>query len=196
MQFTKAYKQAIAGGELTTSFRAWKSPQAKSGGQYNIAPYGAIEVDKVRLIKAHQASRAALRRAQLESHQALCEFLRVSPDTSVYQVDFHFLGKNPVKQIDQTLLDAAELIQLQQRLQRMDKTGAWTSQVLRLIKKHPGTGARVLAPETGMELAVFKRNVRKLKALGLTISLETGYRLSPRGEQLLEGAGSERSGSE
>lgn len=31
----------------------------------------------------------------------------------------------------------------------------------------------------------FKPNVRKLKKLGLTISLDTGYRLSPRGEQLL-----------
>ena len=31
----------------------------------------------------------------------------------------------------------------------------------------------------------FKLNVRKLKALGLTESLEVGYRLSPRGKSLL-----------
>jgi predicted transcriptional regulator len=40
-----------------------------------------------------------------------------------------------------------------------------------------------------MELEVdkvrFKANVRKLKALGLTESLEVGYRLSPRGEAVL-----------
>ena len=35
-----------------------------------------------------------------------------------------------------------------------------------------------------MERAPFKLNVRKLKALGLTESLEKGYRLSPRGEAL------------
>ena len=33
----------------------------------------------------------------------------------------------------------------------------------------------------------FKANVRKLKALGLTESLEVGYRLSNRGRQVLGG---------
>ena len=37
----------------------------------------------------------------------------------------------------------------------------------------------------GRETQPFKTGVRKLKALGLTISLETGYRLSPRGEAFL-----------
>jgi hypothetical protein len=36
----------------------------------------------------------------------------------------------------------------------------------------------------GLERLVFKARVRRLKALGLTISLGTGYRLSPRGEAL------------
>ena len=34
---------------------------------------------------------------------------------------------------------------------------------------------------------MFKRDVRKLKELGLTESLEIGYRISPRGETLLGG---------
>ena len=38
----------------------------------------------------------------------------------------------------------------------------------------------------GQERLVFKQNVRKLKTLGLTESLEVGYRLSPRGMALLE----------
>jgi hypothetical protein len=37
----------------------------------------------------------------------------------------------------------------------------------------------------GQEKLQFKVNVRKLKALGLTESLETGYRLSPRGVAFL-----------
>lgn len=32
---------------------------------------------------------------------------------------------------------------------------------------------------------MFKRNVRKVKELGLTESLEVGYRLAPRGQALL-----------
>jgi hypothetical protein len=40
----------------------------------------------------------------------------------------------------------------------------------------------------GMEKPPFKVNVRKLKALGLTESLEVGYRLSPRAEAFLDRA--------
>jgi hypothetical protein len=44
-----------------------------------------------------------------------------------------------------------------------------------------------LAAELGADdLAAFKAEVRKLKALGLTISLQTGSRLPPRGEARLE----------
>ena len=40
-----------------------------------------------------------------------------------------------------------------------------------------------------MERPAFKLNVRKLKALGLTESLEVGYRLSPRGAAYLQAVG-------
>jgi hypothetical protein len=42
-----------------------------------------------------------------------------------------------------------------------------------------------LAAAAGRERHPFKTDVRKLKALGLTESLEVGYRLSPRGLALL-----------
>ena len=42
-----------------------------------------------------------------------------------------------------------------------------------------------IADHPGRETLPFKTDVRKLKALGLTQSLEIGYRLSPRGEALL-----------
>ncbi len=48
-----------------------------------------------------------------------------------------------------------------------------------------------LAQMLGRDTRTFKLDVRKLKALGLTISLETGYRLSPRGEAFLARVGSE-----
>ena len=42
-----------------------------------------------------------------------------------------------------------------------------------------------LAAAAGQERAYFKLRVRRLKALGLTESLEVGYRLSPRGAAYL-----------
>jgi DNA-binding Lrp family transcriptional regulator len=44
-----------------------------------------------------------------------------------------------------------------------------------------------LSERIGLERAEFKNRVRKLKALGLTLSLDVGYRLSPRGEAVLRG---------
>jgi hypothetical protein len=57
--------------------------------------------------------------------------------------------------------------------------------VLEVVEAHPGVRAARLCRQVGQELPAFKTNVRKLKALGLTVSLETGYRLSPRGAALL-----------
>lgn len=52
------------------------------------------------------------------------------------------------------------------------------------IAAEPGRQAPDLAAGQGRDTAPFKADVRKLKELGLTESLEIGYRLSPRGEAL------------
>ncbi len=75
------------------------------------------------------------------------------------------------------------------RLARLDKAGkddAWTGNVLALIARHPAVRAGDLAAQLGWETQAFKIRVRKLKELGLTESLETGYRLSPRGAAYLK----------
>jgi hypothetical protein len=46
-----------------------------------------------------------------------------------------------------------------------------------------------LAKQMGQSTEIVKRNVRKLKELGLTESLEIGYRLSARGQRWLERGG-------
>jgi hypothetical protein len=42
-----------------------------------------------------------------------------------------------------------------------------------------------LAAREGLDVPRFKRRVRQLKGLGLTISLPVGYRISPRGKAFL-----------
>ena len=64
------------------------------------------------------------------------------------------------------------------------RSGPWTREALALIAANPARRAPDLAAELGRETAPFKRDVRKLKELGLTESLEIGYRLSPRGRLL------------
>ena len=58
---------------------------------------------------------------------------------------------------------------------------------MRAIAAAPGLRAGDLAAGLGRERLPFKADVRKLKALGLTESLEVGYRLSPRGRAYLDG---------
>ena len=57
--------------------------------------------------------------------------------------------------------------------------------MLELIAARPEVRAPDLAAGLGLETQAFKRDVRKLKELGLTESLEVGYRLSPRGRALM-----------
>jgi biotin operon repressor len=55
-----------------------------------------------------------------------------------------------------------------------------------MIDACPGVSAAELAGRLGRDRASFKADVRKLKELGLTESLRTGYRLSPRGRIVRE----------
>lgn len=65
--------------------------------------------------------------------------------------------------------------------------GPWTLTTLRLIRDHPGVRAAHLAASVhARESPKFKIDVRKLKELGLTESLEVGYQLLPRGRVVLQ----------
>jgi hypothetical protein len=54
-----------------------------------------------------------------------------------------------------------------------------------MIAAHEAVRAPDLATRVGLDTPRFKRRVRLLKGLGLTISLDVGYRISPRGKALL-----------
>lgn len=75
------------------------------------------------------------------------------------------------------------------RLRRLDAAsdaGARTRRTLELIVAHPALRAARSCQLAGRELAPLELSVRKLKALGLTEGLEVGYRISPRGQALLD----------
>ena len=70
-----------------------------------------------------------------------------------------------------------------------DRTAVIVGAARTPIGRYLGGLASVRAPDlaerVGRETPRFKADVRRLKALGLTESLEVGYRLSPRGRALL-----------
>ena len=73
------------------------------------------------------------------------------------------------------------------KLDRMDQraTAPWTRATLRLIGEQPAVVSTALAEQLGRERFALKADIRKLKALGLTQSLEVGYRLTPLGAEVV-----------
>ena len=81
-----------------------------------------------------------------------------------------------------------DLVALRRAVERLP----WGDDYLRAIRDNPEVRAEELAASFGLEKRVFKPRVRRLKELGLTISLSPGYRLSPRGEAFLAAHASSR----
>ena len=116
--------------------------------------------------------------------------MRGDADLPTYRIRLHAAeGVDPRAELagSSTLTDE-ERTEIDRRLDRLDRAsphGPWTHAVLEAIAAHPGVRAADLAQGFGRETQPFKIDVRKLKNLGLTLSLEIGYMLSPRGESYL-----------
>jgi hypothetical protein len=185
--FTRRFWAGIADGSVRVAFRRWKRPSVKAGGTLR-SPGGFLAIDGVRVVtpRAITAADAALAgyatRAEL-----LAELDR--REGTLYRVDFHLAGPDPRDALrERSDMTDEEWTALERRLERLDTAsshGPWTRTVLQLIADRPAVRAPDLAASLGRETQPFKLDVRKLKALGLTISLPVGYRLSPRGEAVL-----------
>ncbi|MCB1684740.1 MAG: hypothetical protein R3E82_08370 [Pseudomonadales bacterium] len=189
MQFTRQFKEAIREGKVTCSFRTWRSPQAKVGGRYNLHPTGAIEVTALKQLRLADARLRDIRRSGFPDREALCGYLKVGEGDDVYQVEFRYLGTIRVKAPPRHKPGAQESQELIEKLEAMDarsSRGPWACRTLALIGEHPGLRAAELAAHINWETRPFKASVRRLKQLGLTESLETGYRLTKRGRTVLE----------
>jgi biotin operon repressor len=190
MLFSIDAHAGLAAGSITRTFRTWKHAQARAGGRYRVAGM-LLEVDAVSRVAAADLTEDDARAAGEPDLAALRRRLG-DPDEQilVWRVDLHHVGPD-----DRIALRAADALseqdidRLRTRLDRLDAasaTGPWTRDVLRLIVARPGVVSTELAEELGRERQAFKTDVRKLKNLGLTESLQVGYRISPRGEALLQ----------
>jgi hypothetical protein len=108
----------------------------------------------------------------------------------IHKIKVRYYGTDPrIELRNQTDFTPEELQKIISKLSRMDTKsaqGSWVVQVLNTIKEHPLLRAADLAKQVNKPKDWLKVNIRKLKNLGLTISHETGYTLSPRGEIVLE----------
>jgi hypothetical protein len=188
MLFQRRFHDGIRSGEIRCTVRIWQRPHVKIGGRYALG-HGAIVVDKIYETTLDDITAALARRCGFESLVDLLKVAKHGAGERVFVIDFHYDGKPGARgQPSTETVSADELAALVQRLEAMDRRsriGPWTLATLRAIAARPGVLAARLATSLGRPRDEFKRDVRKLKALGLTFSLEIGYRLTPKGEVLV-----------
>lgn len=190
MLFEQRSWAGIQDGSITQTFRRWKRRQAVAGGRYR-TPAGIIETEVVDVVDASDIRDTDARCAGYPDAHALVADLRGADHLPIYRIQFHLVpGPDPRDELAaQSELTDAELAEVVRRLERLDRAsshGVWTADTLRVIHERPGVRAGDLAAALGRERDPFKVDVRKLKALGLTRSLEVGYELSPRGRSVLK----------
>ena len=192
MLFRRRSLDGIRAGEITLAFRRWDRPRARAGGRQRTV-VGELTIDSVSPVGRAEITAADAARAGHASLDELFAELDARGEAQIWRIELHWAGEDPRRSLrEQADLDGAELDQLRARLERFDtasKRGPWTRQTLELIAGHPELRAEDLAGLVGREKLPFKRDVRKLKELGLTESLLVGYRLSPRGEVVLAALG-------
>lgn len=185
---------AIKNGELDLAFRRWDRPRVKVGTRMRTA-VGLIEVTSVEPVPVSRLRADDARRAGAPSLAALKDALSHRSDRAVYRVGLRYAGADPREALREQLPTAEEIADIAGWLDRLDaasKIGPWTRATLELIDRSPEVRAPDLAAELGRPTAEFKTDVRKLKEKGLTESLAIGYRLSPRGEAVLDHGGPPR----
>ena len=187
MLFRQDSLDGIRDGRITLAFRRWRRPTVRTGGTL-LLPIGQLRIVEVRQIDEDDITDEDARRAGYASREVLREELRGREGT-LYRIELGALGPDPrVALRKRAALTDGELAGINAKLAKLDANapgGPWTRRVLELIHDNPAVRAGDLNGEVRMELVHFKAYVRKLKALGLTESLEVGYRLSPRGEAVL-----------
>lgn len=177
---------AIRAGTVDLAFRRWARPRVVVGTTMRTA-VGLLEVTSV--APAGRLTAADARRAGAPSLAALTAALAARPEEPVWRIGLRYAGPDPREALRTTIPDAAGIAEIDARLDRLDRAssyGAWTRPTLDLIDQLPTVRAPDLAARVGRETADFKKDVRKLKELGLTESLDIGYRLSPRGEAYVD----------
>lgn len=182
----RAVLDGIVSGEIDLAFRRWTKRMHVPGGTQRTA-VGVVRFDEVDAIDPDAITEDDAHRAGM--HLAQLREVLDRKEGDVYRIRLSWAGEDErVTLREKSRLTPRERERLVMALARMDersRKGPWTREHLELIAARPGELAETIAASIGREKLPFKADIRRLKELGLTVSLRPGYRLSPRGEALL-----------
>ena len=176
MLFRRETLEGIASETITLAFRRWRRAAAVTGGTQRTA-YGVVRLGQVERVALEAITAEDAIAAGYTDHDALIRELDGRAG-DLYRIELAGIDGDPREALrERTDIDPDVLAWLQ----RID----WALPVLSAIHQSPEVRAADIAAALGMERDRFKARVRELKNRGLTISLETGYRISPRGAAVL-----------
>lgn len=179
---------AIKAGEVDLAFRRWDRPRVLVGTQLRTR-VGLLEVTSVEQVAPSRITAVEAKRAGAASLKALRSMLATNADRPVFKIGLRYAGADPREALRAAVPDADQIAEIRAHLDRLDAAsaiGPWTRQTLEIIDRRPTVRAPELASELGRDTPSFKKDVRKLKELGLTESLDIGYRISPRGAAVID----------
>lgn len=180
--------EGIMSGQISLAFRKWKKLAVKEGSLLKTS-VGIVKITDIAEIDLSQISDDDAKKAGFKDLQSLVTEMTKFDDGTVYKIGVIYQSADPrIDLREQSQISDEELDLLKDKLLKLDKfsnQGNWTTKVLKAIQENPKLRAVELATKVGKEKEWLKLNVRKLKNLGLTISHEPGYTLSPLGEYVL-----------
>jgi hypothetical protein len=185
--FTILTLRGLAEGRIDRTYRRWSTVRPKVGSRFT-TKVGVVEVTSIDLVDPSELDSVDAQRAGFESLAALAKWTSAKGEGDLYEIGISLVGPDPrVALRTSAALSDAEFAALEAKLNRMDRAAEtpWTHAALRLIERNPGVVSTELAAEAGEDRPYFKLRIRRLKALGLTESLTSGYLLSPRGAAYL-----------
>ena len=184
MLFRQHILQGIADGRVTLAFRRWRRTPPADGSSLR-TPIGVLYMERVTAIEDGDITREDIDRTGLTLDELRAS---ISGEGTLLRIELRLDGADPRLALRERRPEAGELDALVGRLARTDGASAspWTTRYLQMIASRPGVVSRILASQVDVDVPTFKRRVRQLKELGLTESLEVGYRLSPRGRAVVD----------
>lgn len=189
MLFTQQHLEGIRSGAISLAFRKWNKLSVKKDSLIKTS-VGLVQVTAAQQCTLAEISEEDAINAGFTDLRSLLAMLNKYSSGDIYRIHVNYYATDPRLALRaQTTLTTEQLEQLKTKVERLDKLskqGNWTSAILKAIQDNPKLKAADLAIKTGKEKDWLKLNIRKLKNLGLTISYEPGYTLSPLGIYFLE----------
>ena len=184
MLFRQDLLQGIAEGRVTLAFRRWRRAPPVDGSSLR-SPVGVLCLERVTIIDEGDITPDDVRRTGMALDELRAS---IEGEGTLLRIELRLAGDDPRIALRDAVPSRSDIEAIATTLAKIDAAGPapWTTRYLQLIASQPAIVSRVLARQVDADVPLFKRRVRRLKELGLSESLEVGYRLSPRGCAVLE----------